>query len=69
MLSRGQIYFVSLDPIQGREQSGRRPVLVVTSDAINRQPLVVGVIVGTDAANIQRDYPTCLLYTSDAADE
>jgi mRNA interferase MazF len=64
MLSRGQIYFVSLDPIQGREQSGRRPVLVVTSDAINRQPLVVGVIVGTDAANIQGDYPTNIRVTS-----
>ena len=37
---------------------GRRPVLVVSSDAINHQPLVITVIVGTDAANIQRDYPT-----------
>src|ERR1022692_4336843 len=50
MISRGQIYFASLDPIQGREQSGRRPVLIVSSDAINRQPLVIAVIVGTDAA-------------------
>ena len=58
MISRGQVYFASLDPIQGREQSGRRPVLVISSDAINRQPLVIAVIVGTDAANIQRDYPT-----------
>src|SRR5258708_3113321 len=58
MISRGQIYFASLDAIQGREQSGRRPVLVVSSDAINRQPLVIAVIVGTDAANIRRDYPT-----------
>src|ERR1035437_5447420 len=57
MISRGQIYFASLDPIQGREQSGRRPVLVVSSDAINRQPLVIAVIVGTDAENISRDYP------------
>ena len=64
MLSRGQIYFASLDPIQGREQSGRRPVLVVSSDAINRQPLVVAVIVGTDAANIQRDYPTNIRVTA-----
>src|ERR1017187_9183649 len=53
MPSRGQIYFASLDPIQGREQSGRRPVLVVSSDAINRQPLVVAVIVGTAPANIR----------------
>src|SRR5580693_5485981 len=64
MISRGQIYFVSLDPIQGGEQSGRRPVLVVSSDAINRQPLVIAVIVGTDATNIQRDYPTNIRVTA-----
>ena len=64
MISRGQIYFACLDPIQGREQSGHRPVLVVSSDAINRQPLVVAVIVGTDAANIQRDYPTNIRVTA-----
>jgi mRNA-degrading endonuclease toxin of MazEF toxin-antitoxin module len=38
MVSRGQIYFAALDPIQGREQAGRRPVLVISSNAINRQP-------------------------------
>jgi len=58
MISRGQIYFVELNPITGREQAGRRPVLVVSVDAINRQPLVVTVVVGTDAKNIPRDYPT-----------
>ncbi len=50
-------YFASLDPAAGREQSGYRPVLVVSSDAINRQPLVVAVVAGTDAANVTRDYP------------
>ena len=58
MISRGQIYFVNLSPTQGREQAGRRPVLVVSSDAINRQPLVVTVVVGTHAKNVPRDYPT-----------
>jgi mRNA interferase MazF len=58
MISRGQIYFVDLDPTKGREQAGRRPVLVVSSDAINRQPLVVTVVVGTSATNITREYPT-----------
>jgi mRNA interferase MazF len=32
-------------------------VLVVSSDAINRQPLVVTVVVGTDAKHVPRDYP------------
>ena len=58
MISRGQIYFVQLNPARGREQVGRRPVLVVSVDAINRQPLVVTVVVGTDARNVPRDYPT-----------
>jgi len=58
MISRGQIYFVNLSPTQGREQAGRRPVLVVSADAINRQALVVTVVVGTDASNVPRDYPT-----------
>lgn len=58
MINRGQIYFVNLSPTEGREQAGRRPVLVVSADAINRQPLVVTVVVGTDAKNVPRDYPT-----------
>lgn len=58
MISRGSIYFVNLDPTRGREQAGRRPVLVVSVDPINRQPLVITVVVGTDAANLRRDYPT-----------
>jgi len=58
MIKRGEIYFVSLDPVKGREQAGKRPVLVVSSDAINSQPLVVTVVVGTDAKNVSREYPT-----------
>ena len=57
MINRGDIYFFDLNPVKGREQAGRRPVLVVSSDAINRQPLVVTVIVGTDGKNVPRDYP------------
>lgn len=56
-IKRGQIYFVNLNPTKGREQTGRRPVLVVSDDAINRQPLVATVVVGTDSANVPRDYP------------
>ena len=57
MVARGDIFFVDLDPTKGREQKGRTPVLVVSTDAINRQPLVVTVVVGTDAKNVPRDYP------------
>jgi mRNA interferase MazF len=58
LIKRGEIYFVSLDPVKGREQAGYRPVLVVSSEAINSQPLVVTVVVGADSKNVTREYPT-----------
>jgi len=64
MISRGQIFFVNLNPARGREQAGRRPVLVVSADAINRQPLVVTVVVGTKSTNVPRDYPTNVRVTA-----
>ena len=58
MIERGQIYFVDLDPTFGREQSGLRPVLVVSSNRINRLPLVVTVVVGTKGTNLPKDFRT-----------
>lgn len=57
-IQRSEIYFVNLNPVQGREQSGERPVLVISTDQINCLPLVVTVVVGTKGANINRNYPT-----------
>ncbi len=57
-IQRGEIYFVNLNPVQGREQAGQRPVLVLSIDSINQLPLVITVIVGTKGENINRDYPT-----------
>jgi mRNA interferase MazF len=58
MIQRGEIYFVDLNPVKGREQSGRHPVLVLSVDAINKLPLVVTVVVGTKGENVPHDYPT-----------
>jgi mRNA interferase MazF len=57
-IQRGEIYFVNLNPVKGREQAGHRPVLVLSIDAVNKLPLVVTVVVGTKGENISRDYPT-----------
>lgn len=57
-IKRGEIYFVNLNPVQGHEQSGQRPVLVLSIDQINRLPLVVTVVVGTKGDRVTRDYPT-----------
>jgi mRNA interferase MazF len=55
---RGDIYFVNLNPVKGREQAGQRPVLVLSVDTINKLPLVVTVVVGTKGENISRNFPT-----------
>ncbi|MFH7825476.1 type II toxin-antitoxin system PemK/MazF family toxin [Kluyvera chengduensis] len=52
-MDRGEIWLVSLDPIAGHEQSGRRPVLVVSPASFNqltRLPVVVPVTNGGNFA-------------------
>jgi mRNA-degrading endonuclease toxin of MazEF toxin-antitoxin module len=35
-MKRGEIWLVRLDPTEGHEQKGRRPVLIVSPEAFNR---------------------------------
>jgi mRNA interferase MazF len=55
---RGEIYFVSLDPVVGREIGGNktRPVAVLSINDINNKPLVVTVVPGTSAAGKPAHY-------------
>ncbi|MGD0898984.1 MAG: type II toxin-antitoxin system PemK/MazF family toxin [Thermoguttaceae bacterium] len=52
-IQRGQVFFVDLDPVVGREIGGHkvRPVVVLSINEINSKPLVVTVIPGTKAAD------------------
>ena len=52
-MRRGDIYLVSLDPSAGHEQSGSRPVLVVSPSSFNaatRLPVVLPITNGGDFA-------------------
>jgi len=55
---RGDVFLARLDPAEGSEQAGTRPVVVVTRDAINANSPVVVIIPLTDAANPKRVYPS-----------
>jgi mRNA interferase MazF len=57
-IQRGEIYFVDLGPTVGREQFGRRPVLVLSIDGINRLPLVITVVIGTKGSNVPKEHKT-----------
>jgi mRNA-degrading endonuclease toxin of MazEF toxin-antitoxin module len=48
-MKRGEIWLVALDPTQGHEQKGRRPVLIVSPEAFNRVtkvPIVLPITSG-----------------------
>ena len=34
---RGEVFWADLDPVRGREQAGRRPVVVVSHDVFNQR--------------------------------
>ena len=52
-MKRGHIYLVSLDPIEGHEQRGTRPVVVVSPTDFNKAtklPVIVPITNGGDFA-------------------
>ena len=56
-MTRGEIYWADLLPRSGSEQSGRRPVIVVSHDGFNRTPAwrsVIVVPISTSAAQAGR---------------
>jgi mRNA interferase MazF len=55
---RGDVYQASLGPVQGSEQAGLRPVVVVSRDAINRASPVAIVVPLTGLGNCPRVYPS-----------
>jgi mRNA interferase MazF len=55
---RGDVFSARLDPTEGSEHAGTRPVVVVSRDSINANSSVVVVIPVTDAANVKRSYPS-----------
>jgi mRNA-degrading endonuclease toxin of MazEF toxin-antitoxin module len=53
-MRRGEIWVVGLDPAEGHEQKGRRPVLVISPDAFNRVTKVPVVLPITSGGNFAR---------------
>ena len=57
-MKRGDVYAARLDPVEGSEQSGTRPVIVVSRDAINQSSPVVVVVPCTTYRPHRRIYPS-----------
>jgi mRNA interferase MazF len=55
---RGDVFIADLEPVQGAEQAGTRPVVVISRDALNRTSPNVVICPMTDAANKTKFYPS-----------
>jgi mRNA interferase MazF len=58
---RGEVYDARLDPTEGAEQAGSRPVVIVSRDAINVSSLVVIVVPCTTYRPGRHLYPSQVL--------
>jgi len=53
-MRRGEVWVVGLDPAEGHEQKGRRPVLVISPDAFNQLTKAPVVLPITSGGNFAR---------------
>jgi mRNA interferase MazF len=60
-MKRGEIYDARLEPVEGSEQGGTRPIIVVSRDAINAHSPVVLAVPCTTYQNSKKIYPTQVL--------
>ena len=60
-MNRGDIYDARLDPVEGSEQGGSRPVIIVSRDAINISSPVVIAVPCTTYRPGRRIYPSQIL--------
>jgi mRNA interferase MazF len=58
MVSKWEIYFCSLDPTVGSEQRGKRPVLIVSTDAVNHNLPISTVLPLSSVKAGDKIYPT-----------
>ncbi len=60
-MKRGDVYDARLEPVEGSEQGGTRPVIIVSRDAINAYSPVVLAVLCTTYQSGKRVYPTQVL--------
>jgi mRNA interferase MazF len=61
LLRRGDVFEARLDPTEGSEQAGNRPVVIVSRDAINEASPVIVVVPCTTFHSERRIYPSQVL--------
>jgi mRNA interferase MazF len=62
-IRRGEIRWADLDPVRGREQAGRRPVLILSQDIFNERSGTV-IAVALTSQPQRAGFPLTLLLSS-----
>jgi mRNA interferase MazF len=52
--AQGDVWDARLDPVEGHEQAGRRPCLVVSVDALGRGPAELAIVVPISRSNYNK---------------
>ena len=60
-MKRGEIYDARLEPVEGSEQGGTRPVIIVSRDAINYYSPVILAVPCTSYQKGKKIFPTQVL--------
>ena len=55
-IRRGEVWLADLSPTRGREQTGQRPVLIVSADPFNQSP--AGLVIAVPFTTHRRGIPT-----------
>lgn len=63
-MRRGEVYQARLDPSEGSEQGGTRPVIIVSRDAINTNSEIVVGVPCTTYRTGRRVYPSQILISA-----
>ena len=57
-MRQGEIWFADLNPTKGSEQSGKRPVVIVSGNTLND---ALPVVIVAPVSSKVKSYPTCVL--------
>lgn len=66
-MKRGDVFEARLSPTEGSEQSGVRPVVIVSRDAINKNSPIIVIAPLTKAINVKRSYPNNVTISTNEA--
>ena len=64
-MRRGDVFLARLDPVEGSEQAGFRPVVIVSRNALNSSSPIVVVVPITSHKKARRLYPSQVLVSGE----